>query len=278
MSASPDQITFIQWAGPPSGSDGTIQVVALSGDSPNERTTTQTEPITVITTGSTVEIRGSTSAPEFGTIDGHGALHLNIPQSDGTLEPGVFQRRLVADFNTAIRNLEGAVTTANEQYTQAAQIAATNLTASCVAAGGSYDPQQPACTIDGGADAVDNAGTPNATFHVPLDRITAVVASCQKAGGRWTYDKFGGYVLGNSGYSCVFNGFEDALLSASSSQWAVPIDKAAAVSTLMGECTAASGSFGLDTTQQDTVFGCLEGGTSWNDIALDPAPHYQRSL
>jgi hypothetical protein len=116
-------VIFLQWNKNGSFVSGSGQDVALSGQTPNMTTESNTFSVTGTINGGSVTLSFSgwfTAPPQFGQLRG-GRLTINVPQQSGGLAPLTFRTASVNDFNAAVSNLQQRAGQANQAAISAAQ-------------------------------------------------------------------------------------------------------------------------------------------------------------
>lgn len=109
-------VDFIQWE-PTTGSDvqGTLTKASVSGTAPQETISADRYPFTGTINGSSVTFTFSgllTSATIYGTLNG-GTLTLQVPQSNGTIQPGTLAQSDTGAYNSAVAALNRRISHAN---------------------------------------------------------------------------------------------------------------------------------------------------------------------
>jgi hypothetical protein len=102
---------------------GTLQTAYFAGTPPNEGLGTTTDPVSGQFNGSQISLSRNGEADWFGTISGN-SFTLDMPQSDGSLAPVMFQKETVTQFDQAVATMNGAAASANAKANQAAAAAA----------------------------------------------------------------------------------------------------------------------------------------------------------
>lgn len=284
---------FVQWTQNGSQLTGELREALLQTDSSNssnpDSVSSQNSAFTGTISGSSVTLslnQGLGSVSNLtGTLNGS-ELDLNYPGQDGTLITIQMHSGKASDYNAELASLQQRAGQANAQAQAAPAAQMASVASTCQAAGGQMTSDGSACVVSGIQDKVKNQGSVSAALDFPPANVAKFISQCTGNGGRWFNDPGGGYVVGQTGWDCMFGGnttsvwnygFEDAALSFASLQWAVPIQDGAAMRSLETQCTNAGGDFGLDTARSGNVFACLVNGTE-DDVLLTPTPHYAEPL
>jgi hypothetical protein len=116
---------LLQWNSANGYLSGTYQDAALSGTAPQEQANTSQGDLSGTTTGSGGITLSIGTATWYGTIDGSSAT-VNVPQSDGSIQPVTCDQAGVSEWNSAVAQLSGQVTSDNNttQQAQASESAA----------------------------------------------------------------------------------------------------------------------------------------------------------
>ena len=116
---------FLQWNSANGYLSGTYQDASISGTAPQEQVNTTQGNLGGTTSGSGGITLNIGTATWYGTIAGSTAT-LNVPQNDGSIQPVTCTQAGVSDWNSAVAQLNGQVTTDNNttQQAQASQSAA----------------------------------------------------------------------------------------------------------------------------------------------------------
>src|SRR5215471_12671891 len=116
LASGSSYVDFIQWENT-SGSNvqGTMTEDTVSGTAPQESVSANRYPFTGTINGSSVTLTFSgllVSSTIYGTLNG-GTLTLQVPQSNGTIQPGTMSQADTGAYNSAVAALNGRVRHAN---------------------------------------------------------------------------------------------------------------------------------------------------------------------
>ena len=125
LCAFSDGDMLLQWNSANGYLSGTYQDASISGTAPQEQVNTTQGNLSGTTSGSGGITLNIGTATWYGTIAGSTAT-LNVPQNDGSIQPVTCNQAGVSDWNSAVAQLNGQVTTDNNttQQAQASQSAA----------------------------------------------------------------------------------------------------------------------------------------------------------
>ena len=103
---------------------GTAEAAYVQGSPPDEEVKSSSVSVSGTLTGSSIALSFDGSTLQFGTVSGN-SFTVNFPQTDGSLAPVTFTRSATTAYNSALAELQAAVSSVNGQaaaaQTQAAE-------------------------------------------------------------------------------------------------------------------------------------------------------------
>lgn len=125
--AGSTQATLLQWTDDNGNITGTYTVSDLSGTAPDEDVSSDNGYLSGTLSGTAVTLDTGFQQPLYGSLSG-GTLTLNVPQSDGSYEPGTCNSGTLSDWNSVVGGLNNQARdnngTALQQEAQASQASA----------------------------------------------------------------------------------------------------------------------------------------------------------
>jgi hypothetical protein len=104
VSASTTEVDYLQWAGSGPALQGTLTKVQVTGRTPNERSSTNSQPVTGTNVGRQVSLSVAGASAVYGSLSGTG-LAVNWPGPDGSITPQVFEPTSAAGYDQAVQGL-----------------------------------------------------------------------------------------------------------------------------------------------------------------------------
>jgi hypothetical protein len=123
LSVTGSAVVFVQLARQGSAVSGTETWAKATGSVPSEQVTLGDATVTGSLTSSGVTLSFNGSAKQFGAL-GSASLHVEVPQSDGTLADITFSVASVDDYNRALAGLRSTVAAANVAATSPSAVSA----------------------------------------------------------------------------------------------------------------------------------------------------------
>jgi hypothetical protein len=104
VSSTTTEVDYVQWNTAGAALEGNLTRVAITGQPPNQRSTTTSKPLTGSLQGRQVAVSIAGGAVTYGSLSGTG-LSIDWPQADGTVVPQVFQPVGAGEYDQSVEEL-----------------------------------------------------------------------------------------------------------------------------------------------------------------------------